>query len=128
MILGNGTISNVLLRPGNNSVPLRAVVDIPNAIRNIGPILAAETEALSQGNVMISASGQSTIYEGEHIPYFEKVLNNLTISANVPILRVLFGSLSGLVSSNPDVMQNVTDALRGTDLSTSPNMRVISDK
>ncbi|KAF7627403.1 hypothetical protein AFLA_002784 [Aspergillus flavus NRRL3357] len=88
IILGNGTINNVLLKPGNNSVPLRAVVDIPNAIKNIAPILAAETNALSQGNVMISASGQSTIYEGEHIPYFEKVLNNLTISANVPILKL----------------------------------------
>ncbi|QRD87036.1 hypothetical protein F9C07_2059793 [Aspergillus flavus] len=127
IILGNGTINNVLLKPGNNSVPLRAVVDIPNAIKNIAPILAAETNALSQGNVMISASGQSTIYEGEHIPYFEKVLNNLTISANVPILKVLFGTISTLVSSNPDVMQNVTDALRDTDLSSSPNMRVVSD-
>ncbi|GMF77380.1 unnamed protein product [Aspergillus oryzae] len=127
IILGNGTINNVLLKPGNNSVPLRAVVDIPNAVKNIAPILAAETNALSQGNVMISASGQSTIYEGEHIPYFEKVLNNLTISANVPILKVLFGTISTLVSSNPDVMQNVTDALRDTDLSSSPNMRVVSD-
>ncbi|KNG89247.1 hypothetical protein ANOM_002163 [Aspergillus nomiae NRRL 13137] len=122
LILGNGTINNVLLKPGNNSVPLRGVVDIPNAIRNIGPILAAETEALSQGNVMISASGNSTIYDGEHISYYEKVLNNLTISANVPILKVLFGSISGLVSSNPDVMQNVTDALRQANLSSSQDM------
>ena len=98
------------------------MVDIPNAIRNIGPILAAETEALSQGNVMISASGNSTIYDGEHISYYEKVLNNLTISANVPILKVLFGSISGLVSSNPDVMQNVTDALRQANLSSSQDM------
>lgn len=71
---------------------------------------------------MLSASGQSTIYDGLHIPYYEKVLNNLTISANVPILRVLFDTISKLVASNPGTIGNVTSALQSTDLTSSPNM------
>ncbi|KAJ5087917.1 hypothetical protein N7456_011533, partial [Penicillium angulare] len=118
LLLGNGTIENVLLKPGNNTVPLRATLDIPNAIKNIGQILESESEALSEGDIMVSASGNSTVYDGLHIPYFEKVLNNLTISANIPILKVLFGSIGQIVSSNPGVIQNVTSALQGTDLST----------
>jgi hypothetical protein len=122
MILGNGTIYNVLLSPGNNTIPLRGILDIQAAIKNIGPIVTAETSALSEGNLMLSASGHSTIYHGLHIPYFEKVLNNLTVTANMPILKVLLGTISGLVSSNPGVIQNVTAALQGTDLSTGPYM------
>ncbi|KAL5363594.1 hypothetical protein BJX96DRAFT_178207 [Aspergillus floccosus] len=122
IILGNGTIDNVLLRPGNNTVPLRGILDIQKAVGNIGTILAAETEALSHGNLMLSASGHSTIYDGFHIPYFEKVLNNLTVTANVPILKVLFGTLTKLITSNPDAIANVTSALGDTDLTNSPNM------
>lgn len=122
LVLGNGTIDNVLLNPGNNTVPLRAILDINTAIQNIGQLLVAETNALSDGNLLISASGNSTIYKGLHIPYFESVLNNLTISANVPILKVLFGSIGQIASSNSGVIQNVTNALQGIDLSGSPNL------
>ncbi|KAF9889386.1 hypothetical protein FE257_007496 [Aspergillus nanangensis] len=124
LILGNGTIDNVLLRPGNNSVPLRGVLDINTALKNIGTLLAAQTDALSQGELTLSASGHSTIYDGVHIPYFEKVLNNLTVTAKVPLLKVLFGTLSELVISNPDTIGNVTNALQNTDLTSSPNMNI----
>ncbi|GES56847.1 hypothetical protein ATEIFO6365_0001005300 [Aspergillus terreus] len=122
VILGNGTIDNVLLRPGNNTVPLRGIHDIQKAIGNLGTILSAETDALSHGNLMLAASGHSTIYNGLHIPYFEKVLNNLTVTADVPILKVLFGTLSQLITSNPGAISNVTSALGNTDLTNSPNM------
>lgn len=122
LVLGNGTIENVLLSPGNKTVPLRAILDINKAIQNIGQLLVAETNALSDGDLLISASGNSTIYEGLHIPYFENVLNNLTISANVPILKVLFGSIGQIASSNSGIVQNVTNALQGIDLSSSPNI------
>lgn len=71
---------------------------------------------------MLAASGHSTIYNGFHIPYFEKVLNNLTVTADVPILKVLFGTLSQLITSNPGAISNVTSALGNTDLTNSPNM------
>lgn len=122
VILGNGTIDNVLLRPGNNTVPLRGILDIRKAVSNLGTILAAEADALSHGNLMLAASGHSTIYNGFHIPYFEKVLNNLTVTADVPILKVLFGTLSQLITSNPGAISNVTSALGNTDLTNSPNM------
>ncbi|KAL4891818.1 hypothetical protein BDV59DRAFT_203091 [Aspergillus ambiguus] len=122
LVLGNGTIDNVLLEPGNNTVPLRGILDIQKAVANIGTLLAAETNALSSGNLMLSASGHSTIYNGLHIPYFEKVLNNLTVTANVPILKVLFGTIEQLITSNPGTIANVTSALGDTDLTNSPNM------
>ncbi|GAB1213325.1 hypothetical protein ATERTT37_002474 [Aspergillus terreus] len=122
VILGNGTIDNILLRPGNNTVPLRGILDIRKAVSNLGTILAAEADALSHGNLMLAASGHSTIYNGFHIPYFEKVLNNLTVTADVPILKVLFGTLSQLITSNPAAISNVTSALGNTDLTNSPNM------
>lgn len=122
ILLGNGTIENVQLAPGNNTVPLRGTLDISTALANIGTLLAAESNALSDGNLMLSASGNSTVYDGVHIPYFEKVLNNLTISADVPVLQVLFGTLAGLISSNSGIISNITSILRETDLSSGPNL------
>ncbi|KAJ5833479.1 hypothetical protein N7474_001790 [Penicillium riverlandense] len=122
LVLGTGTINNVFLKPGNNTVPLLGALDISNAISHLGELLEAESSSLSEGQLLLSASGKSTIYDGLHIPYFQQVLNHLTVTANVPILKVLFGSIGQLVSSNPGVMQNVTSALDGLDLSSGPNM------
>lgn len=112
----------MFLRPGNNTVPLRGILDIDTAVRNIGTLLAAETSMLGQGKLMLSASGHSTIYNGLHIPYYEQVLNHLSVTANVPILRVLFDTISEFASTNSDTVQGVTSALQNTDLTTSPNM------
>lgn len=103
-------------------MPLRGVLDINTALQNIGPLLAAQTEALSKGDLTLSASGHSTIYDGKHIPYFEKVLNNLTVNADVSVIKVLLGTLTELVTSNSGSFANVTDTLANIDFSNSPNM------
>lgn len=122
LVLGNGTINNVLLSPGNNTIPLRGILDIGKTLSNVATVLAAEADSLSQLQVKLWASGQSVVANGLHLPYFEKVLSNLTVSTQVPVLKVLIGSVSELIDSNPGVMSNVTEALRGTDLSSGPNM------
>lgn len=122
LVLGNGTIDNVLLNPGNNTIPLRGMLDIGKTLSNVATVLATEADALSQLQVKLWASGQSVVANGLHLPYFEKVLSNLTVSTQVPILKVLLRSVSELIDSNPGVMSNVTEALRGTDLSSGPNM------
>lgn len=120
--LGNGTIDNVFLRPGNNTVPLRGILDIQAAIQNVDKLLEAETDSLTKGDIQLSASGQSTVYKGAHVSYYEKVLGGLTVTAQVPLLRLLVGTVSQLASSNSGALQNATKALQGLDLTSGPNM------
>ncbi|KFY44966.1 hypothetical protein V494_01219 [Pseudogymnoascus sp. VKM F-4513 (FW-928)] len=100
MILGNATMKNVYLVPGNNTVPARGILNLKMAIQNLPAILASQTGALTKGNIEMSASGNSTIYNGQHIPYFEKVLNSLLLTTQMPILSILMDSLKGILNGD----------------------------
>jgi hypothetical protein len=118
MILGNATIYNVLLEPGNNMVVARGIVDLKLALQNLDKIFNSQITPLKSGNLELSASGNSTIYDGEHIDYYEKILNGLTLTAQVPIVELLLDTLSGLFgtsSSSPSGL-NLTSILNSTNI------------
>lgn len=100
LVLGQATIYNVVLKPGDNFVNLRGYIDIDTILDNIPKIMAAQTDALSKGNLELSADGNSTIYNGEHIGYYEEILNNLTLTAQVPIMKVLMDTVQGLANDS----------------------------
>lgn len=97
LILGNATIYNVLLEPGNNTVAARGVVDLKLALKNLPMLIASQANALKTGSLELTASGNSTIYNGQHIDYYEKVLNNLVLTTQLPILTLLTDTLSGIL-------------------------------
>jgi hypothetical protein len=99
ILIGQATIENVLLKPGNNSVALRGRIDVDIVLDHLPAILAAQSSAIMEGQLELSASGNSTIYNGEHIVYYEKVLQGLTLTARVPIAMVLLNTLSGVMDS-----------------------------
>jgi len=112
--MGQGRIENVFLIPGNNTVPIRATFDLKTAIQHIGLILQAESSALTKGNVVISASGNSTVYNGVHIPYYEAILNNVFLTGEVPLIKILIGTLQQGLSSNNSLISSIVSALNGT--------------
>lgn len=128
IILGFADIDNVFLRPGNNSVDLRGRIDIPTVLDNLVKIMAQQGDVLRKGNIRLSASGNKTVYHGQHIPFFERVLNNLTLEAELPIMTVVLDTLKGLGGGTglAKILQNVgdmgnglsdlTDALQDLDL------------
>ncbi|KAJ5630161.1 hypothetical protein N7528_003818 [Penicillium herquei] len=125
VLVGQGTIQNVVLKPGNNSVSLRGELDIDTIIDNISDIVHSQESALLDGDFQLSASGNSTIYDGNHIEYYEDVLNNLTLMTRVPILEVLSGTLEGLLDENnnstlANLIQNITSTL--SDLTSSKDI------
>ncbi|KNG87591.1 hypothetical protein ANOM_005441 [Aspergillus nomiae NRRL 13137] len=108
IVVGQGYLENVVLSPGNNTMPLRATLDIRKVLANLIDILGAQVSALMDGKLEISASGNSTVYDGKHIPYFEEVLNNLTITTRIPIMTILSDTLAGWRESG------FLDGLNGT--------------
>ncbi|OBT43684.1 hypothetical protein VE00_05562 [Pseudogymnoascus sp. WSF 3629] len=97
ILLGNATMKNVYLVPGNNTVSARGVVNLKTAIMNLPAILSSQVGALTSGNIEMSASGNSTIYNGQHIEYYEKVLNALVLTTQFPLLSILMDSLQGVL-------------------------------
>mgnify|MGYP001592089597 FL=1 len=97
--LGRAALQNVILNPGSNIVPARCVLDLKMALRHLRQIIASEKVALKKGNLSISASGNTTVYNGRHIDYYEKNLNKLTLTAQLSILSVAVDSMKGILSS-----------------------------
>ncbi|KAL4894994.1 hypothetical protein BDV59DRAFT_211855 [Aspergillus ambiguus] len=121
LVIGQALIQNVVLRPGNNTVDLSGRLDISTVFQNLGQILENNSEAIQDGNIELSASGNQTVYNGKHIPYFERVLNNLTITAAVPIVRVLLDTVQGLLGGDTSSLLSDLGGM-GNDLSNITNI------
>jgi hypothetical protein len=102
IVLGQASIDNVVLKPGNNTVDLHGHLDFDVLIDNLGAILASQKSALREGQIELSASGNSTVYNGKHIRYFEEILDGLTITTRVPIVMLLANTLGGLMDAKKE--------------------------
>lgn len=113
LILGQAAIDNIVLTPGNNTVSLRGTVSIETILQNLGMIIDAEKDAILSGNIALSASGNSTVYNGVHITYYEEVLNNLVITAQVSIVSLITDTIGGLLQKNSSSITSAISSFLG---------------
>ncbi|KAJ5797224.1 uncharacterized protein N7518_005764 [Penicillium psychrosexuale] len=99
LVIGNATVKDVTLRPGNNTFPLRGVIDISAMIGNLSEVLSSQGPAIRTGALSLTAVTRSIVSNGTLIPYYTKVLGSLPLVANVSIGDVLRNSLAHLGSS-----------------------------
>jgi len=73
-IVGNATINDLTLRPGDNHFPINSIVET-------GKIISS----MKDGHVTLEITGNSSVYNGEHLVYYEKALaaNVLHLDMNV---------------------------------------------
>jgi len=116
LVIGQATMLNVLLLPGNNTLQITGIIDIKTAFENLAQILAAQSNALKSGNIEITATGNTVVFNGEHITYYENVLKNVRLTASMPILSILTDSLGGLIGSNSTLITGLTQVLNSTDV------------
>ncbi|KAL4895635.1 hypothetical protein BDV59DRAFT_211275 [Aspergillus ambiguus] len=100
LTVGNATLENLTLTPGNNSIPLEGVVDFSTILHNIKPILQTQGKNIRQGYLTLDAVGRSVVYDGTEIPYYTELMQSLTLPANVPINELLINSLHGILHGN----------------------------
>jgi hypothetical protein len=116
LVLGQGTIKNASLVPGNNTVSFGGIVDYATIFGNLEGIINAESDALTAGNIGLNARGNSTIYKGHHVSYYESILNNMTLSAQVPVTQLVVGSVGGLLNSSSATLGELVDLVNGGGL------------
>jgi hypothetical protein len=102
LIIGQATTYDVVLKPGNNTVNVSGWIDLGTVLENLSEILSTQTKALEEGDIEITVTGNSTIYNGHHIGYYEEILNNLTLTTRVPFMNVLVGTIHGMMHSSSD--------------------------
>ncbi|GAP89599.1 hypothetical protein SAMD00023353_3500060 [Rosellinia necatrix] len=109
--LGFVNIYNVVLPPGNNSCPFEGELFLNELLPNIGPILDSQAGPLAEGNIELRATGNSTMVNGVHIGYVEKVLNKKKLIASMPVITLL-GDIISSFSANGEA--SLTDLLGDT--------------
>ena len=71
--LGNSTLYNLTLRPGNNTLPMRSIVNQTLVLTKL-----TTSSKFKDGFLPIDITGNSSVYNGVHLTYFEKALQGNT--------------------------------------------------
>jgi cytoskeletal protein RodZ len=81
-IIGNSTIENMTLVPGDNNLPMTAIIDQALVTANLN----------SSGWITLSIIGNSSVFNGQHLTYYEKALASNALTLDMNILGILTGS------------------------------------
>ena len=76
--IGNTTLTNLVLRPGNNTVPMTAIIDQETVIDEI-------KNNYEDGILPVDIEAQSVVYDGLHIGYFESAIRGVYLNATLDV-------------------------------------------
>jgi hypothetical protein len=107
--LGVINLYDLDLKPGNNSCPFDGEFYFDQLVPNLAAILASQADALAAGAIELTATGNATVVNGEHIKYLEAVLNKKKLKTRVPLMTLLIDVFSGMIQS--DGASSIGDAL-----------------
>ncbi|RDW93788.1 DUF3712 domain-containing protein [Aspergillus mulundensis] len=108
--LGNATIDDLILYPGNHSSPVTGILDLDYLVSNLHGILETQGDALSRGFLRLDAVGRSATYDGELVPYYTEALQQLTLTAEVALAGLVLNTVEGVIRPNgTNIFHNLTD-------------------
>ena len=81
--IGYSTLPNLVLRPGNNTVPMLAVT---NQTAVVGLIFESQYKS---GILPIDIVGNTTSYNGQDLPYYEAALKENKLTIHLDVIKAL---------------------------------------
>ncbi|KAJ5119187.1 hypothetical protein N7526_010824 [Penicillium atrosanguineum] len=96
LVIGNATLEDLTIKPGDNKHPLRAVLDFDTIFENLGTVLKSQASLLKTGNLTLDTITKSVVWENKTVPYYTKVMSGLTLPAQVPLMDTLKNTLHSL--------------------------------
>ena len=69
--IGTSMLNDLTLKPGDNTVSMRSII-------NQTLVIGAVASTYKDGMLPVEITGNSSVYNGQHLPYFEKALQGLT--------------------------------------------------
>ncbi|KAK3313341.1 hypothetical protein B0H66DRAFT_565916 [Apodospora peruviana] len=104
--LGLVRVDDLNLKPGNNTPEFYGEFYFDQLVPNLAAIMETQRDALNEGNIQLTAKGNSTLANGEHIKYIEGVLNNKNIPFTIPVMTLLVDVLSGVLAGGGEGSQS----------------------
>lgn len=115
VLIGRVDIRDALLHPGNQSLPFTGEIYLDAILRDLGLLASGQAESMFKwGFITLTASGNQTLVEGQHISYLETVLARARIRVELPLSRLLIdvvGSFEAGMLSVDGVFGEVWDGL-----------------
>lgn len=105
--IGQITVYETNLKPGNNSLSFDGKLDLNAIIQNLGPVLQSQTEALNRGQVDLNATGVAVVMNGTRITFIETVLSGHPLTASVSVITLLSDVINGFVGGGSASIVNV---------------------
>jgi hypothetical protein len=96
LVIGNATLEDLTIKPGDNKHPLKATLDFDTIFENLGTVLKSQAGLLKTGNLTLDTITRSVVWENETVPYYTEVMSKLTLPAQVPIMDTLKNTLHSL--------------------------------
>ena len=97
-----------MLKPGNHSTPVEGILDLQKLIKNIKTVIKDQASSLKNGNLELKTIGRSVYFEGVKVPYYSKVMQSLTLTANVPVGGLLSNTVQGVLGSDSNPFANLS--------------------
>lgn len=63
-VVGNATINDFVLVPGENTLPMKAIIDQPKVLASLN----------AAGKVNMTIIGKTAVYNGQHLTYYVSLL------------------------------------------------------
>ncbi|PTU20703.1 hypothetical protein P175DRAFT_0478833 [Aspergillus ochraceoroseus IBT 24754] len=116
-LLGNVTIDNLYLKPGNHSNPMTGILDIHFLIEHLTGILGTQADSLKEGHLTFQAVGRSVTWAGAEVPYYTDAIKALTLQAQVPLGSLIINTLREIMAPNgTSIFHNLTDPSGPTNI------------
>lgn len=81
--IGTSLLPNLVLRPGDNLVEMRSMTNQSMVLQKLS--------TFSDGMLPIDIVGNSSVYNGQHLTYYEEALKSNTVSTKLNIRSALGG-------------------------------------
>lgn len=96
LVIGNATVKDLTLKPGDNVSPVTGVLDLTTILMNLGEVLKSQASLFSSGNLTLDTITRSVVWNNEEVPYYTKVMSELTLVAQVPLAETLKNTFAHL--------------------------------
>ena len=111
LVIGEAKITDMVLAPGNNSLPFLGDIFVDAVLENPGTILRILVDTTVNGEVELATTGKMAEANGERITWLESTLNNEIIMSRIPIGELLTDLLGGIVDTGNlgDIVKDIFD-------------------
>jgi hypothetical protein len=82
-LIGNTTIKNMILKPGDNFFPLASAADQAKVITII------TSDKSKSGVLAVEAKANTVTYDGQRLPYFEAAMKAVPVKINLNLKEAL---------------------------------------